>query len=233
MRLNEILLEYELHSKKASNDPKFKSWFGDSKAVDDQGRPLVLFHGTAYDFDAFNVPLIWASEDPHLASLYAEQRPKWDKIIDEMGANVMPVFIKVEQPFNADALDEVVTIDTFLRGLVDQALSNGVDVHSHKDYIFEAFKAIEIGRKTEESGPHYNSWDFWYKPEELFGISAAKYLQRLFFLLEFDGIFYSEIHPEVQDKDVPTWGTFYGKNVKSAIGNVGSYDHSPELTESK
>ena len=32
----------------------FWRWFGDSKVVDDQGRPLVVYHGTTADFDAFD-----------------------------------------------------------------------------------------------------------------------------------------------------------------------------------
>jgi hypothetical protein len=32
----------------------FWRWFGDSKAVDDTGRPLVVYHGTAANFDEFS-----------------------------------------------------------------------------------------------------------------------------------------------------------------------------------
>lgn len=32
----------------------FKKWFGDSKVVDSNGKPLVVYHGTTHDFDAFD-----------------------------------------------------------------------------------------------------------------------------------------------------------------------------------
>ena len=32
----------------------FKKWFGDSKVVDDQGKPLVVYHGTGEDFSTFS-----------------------------------------------------------------------------------------------------------------------------------------------------------------------------------
>jgi GGDEF domain-containing protein len=32
----------------------FKKWFGDSKVVDEDGKPLVVYHGTGADFDTFN-----------------------------------------------------------------------------------------------------------------------------------------------------------------------------------
>ncbi|MCP4372961.1 MAG: hypothetical protein GY797_33370 [Deltaproteobacteria bacterium] len=33
--------------------PEFKKWFGDSKVVDDEGKPLVLYHGTTHKFESF------------------------------------------------------------------------------------------------------------------------------------------------------------------------------------
>lgn len=33
----------------------FWRWFGDSKVVDEQGRPLVVYHGTSSEFDTFNI----------------------------------------------------------------------------------------------------------------------------------------------------------------------------------
>jgi hypothetical protein len=39
------------------NLPAFKRWFGDSKVVDENGEPLVVYHGTASDFTVFNVGL--------------------------------------------------------------------------------------------------------------------------------------------------------------------------------
>lgn len=33
----------------------FYKWFGDSKVVDEQGRPLVVYHGTSSKFDTFNI----------------------------------------------------------------------------------------------------------------------------------------------------------------------------------
>lgn len=35
------------------NSPAFKAWFGDSKVVDENGNPLVVYHGTTHDFNEF------------------------------------------------------------------------------------------------------------------------------------------------------------------------------------
>ena len=37
-----------------ADTPEFKKWFGDSKVVDESGKPLVMYHGTTKSFNAFN-----------------------------------------------------------------------------------------------------------------------------------------------------------------------------------
>lgn len=37
----------------ATDSAAFKAWFGDSKVVDENGEPLVVYHGTRAEFDAF------------------------------------------------------------------------------------------------------------------------------------------------------------------------------------
>lgn len=46
--------EYIAGSKEAIEN--FWKWFGDSKAVDEQGRPIVFFHGSYGDFEEFQHP---------------------------------------------------------------------------------------------------------------------------------------------------------------------------------
>jgi len=41
------------HVARNVDNPAFKDFFGKSKVVDDEGAPLILFHGTPHDFDAF------------------------------------------------------------------------------------------------------------------------------------------------------------------------------------
>jgi ADP-Ribosyltransferase in polyvalent proteins/Large polyvalent protein associated domain 22 len=56
----------------------FWKWFGDSKVVDEEGRPLVVYHGTTATFDQFKTDGRWKTEgagaffssDPAVASTY-------------------------------------------------------------------------------------------------------------------------------------------------------------------
>ncbi|MBP8282613.1 MAG: hypothetical protein KAX46_01650, partial [Chromatiaceae bacterium] len=75
----------------------FWRWLGDSKAVDAQGRPLVVYHGTRADFSAFDRDKLDftlrgigfdTTTDQRYASFFAA---------DE-GGNVMPLYVRVTSP---------------------------------------------------------------------------------------------------------------------------------------
>jgi hypothetical protein len=73
--------------------PEFKSWFGKSKAVDDSGKPVVLYHGTDQSFDTFE-GTSWFTTSKSDASNYSN-------IITpgkEHTPNVMPVYISIKKP---------------------------------------------------------------------------------------------------------------------------------------
>ena len=48
-------------SNRVADTPAFKKWFGDSKVVDANGEPLVMYHGTTRKFSSFRVPAYFAS----------------------------------------------------------------------------------------------------------------------------------------------------------------------------
>jgi ADP-Ribosyltransferase in polyvalent proteins len=54
------------------NSPGFKEWFAQSKIVDENGKPLVVYHGTKKDFDEFTAKyedgLFFFSIDPKFAA---------------------------------------------------------------------------------------------------------------------------------------------------------------------
>lgn len=83
--------------------PAFKKWFGDSKVVDKDGKPMVMYHGTKSDFSQFDIGKFGATDGgflgkafyftpaPMEASLYAEAGTS-------TGANVMPVYLTAKNP---------------------------------------------------------------------------------------------------------------------------------------
>lgn len=73
----------------------FKKWFGKSKVVDENGKPLVVYHGTnASDFDTFDtnyVGMAWITPATEYANAYAD---------DVEDARVYPLYAKIENPFD-------------------------------------------------------------------------------------------------------------------------------------
>ena len=86
-----------------TNSPEFKKWFGDSKVVDAEGKPLVVYHGTSSDINGSMSPSrgeghlidggIYLTVDPEHAAQYTK----------ETGGNIMPLYVSLQNPaFDAD-----------------------------------------------------------------------------------------------------------------------------------
>ena len=95
----------------APDTPEFKNWFGKSKVTDENGDPLVLYHGTAKQipiniFEKQTVngeqsPHIWNdlglaffTDDTRISDLYTFENNYERK----QTGQVMPVFLKMENP---------------------------------------------------------------------------------------------------------------------------------------
>lgn len=75
----------------------FYNWFGDSKVVDEQGRPLVVYHGTKAQFNEFLGEKIGQSGTSEGVGFYFTN----DKNIATGYGDVMSVYLKLEKPVYA------------------------------------------------------------------------------------------------------------------------------------
>ncbi len=93
-----------------TDTPAFKRWFGDSKVVDKDGNPVVVYHGTDSKFKKFNTEEGafffggWQSES--FAQTY--------------GKNVIPAYVRITNPFKA-SFEEFIDYD------IDNLKSKGYD----------------------------------------------------------------------------------------------------------
>lgn len=69
----------------------FWRWFGDSKVVDDAGRPVPQFHATQKDFDAFKVSSVDIGAHFGTAAQALDRR-------DVFGAQTIPVYLRINNP---------------------------------------------------------------------------------------------------------------------------------------
>lgn len=203
--------------------PAFRRWFGQSKVVDEHGNPLVLHHGTAHEFESFR-GMVWGSTTPKLAGEYAEFRAlsRYDG-----GANVVPIYLRVERPFDADRLRNTITLGVFTRALAEQATEQGRALtDATRQRLLELAEVVERARRREESGPHYGRHEFWFETEGRFGRDGAAAIREMFDLLGFDGITMIE-HGE------RTFGAFTSAQAKSAW-NKGTWNpDDPRISEAR
>jgi hypothetical protein len=68
------------YSLRGTNTPEFREWFGRSQIVDEQGRPRVMYHGTARDiteFKAKQAGAIFVTDDPRFAEDFSYMSEMW------------------------------------------------------------------------------------------------------------------------------------------------------------
>jgi N12 class adenine-specific DNA methylase len=75
----------------------FKKWFGNSKVVDENGKPLVVYHGTKSNLEDEIKPNSYRYNGFYTSSLasYANQYAEWG---NEPIGSVMPLYAKIENP---------------------------------------------------------------------------------------------------------------------------------------
>lgn len=207
------------YSAKASDKPQtktaaFKKWFGNSKVVDANGDPKVLYHGTASDISEFK-GMVWGSENADLANDYAFLRGQET----EAGEVIMPLYMSAQAPFDSDlGLSRYVTAAEFFNAMVEQAQDQGRSM-SQADIarLSDLLDVVDKASKREESGPDYRRHSFWNYPSMSFGDDGAKAIQDALKLTGFDSI------KMIEDGQV-TYGAFKSEQVKSTTGNNGDFD---------
>lgn len=106
---------------------KFWKWFGNSKAVDKLGRPLVCYHGTNMTFDKFDDSKIGKSNDKgYLGRGFYFSTCK--QTAHSYGNNVKAYYLKLDNPM----------IDAFYTGIGygNEQYGNGQDgaIYTHENY---------------------------------------------------------------------------------------------------
>ena len=173
----------------------FKRWFGDSKVVDAEGKPLVVYHGTAGNFSSFDANKSstasmhataylghYFSESPDVANDFVPQREDlstWPRQRGaKQGGNVMPAHLAIANPYEMPLAE--------FRAMVPSGRSKaGIE------------QARELRKSLEDRG---------YDGIHIAGDQSLK-----------DTMGGDEWH-------APTWIAFRPEQIKSATGNRGTFD---------
>jgi hypothetical protein len=158
-----------------ASSPAFRRWFGESKVVDAQGKPLVVYHGTASDFDRFDAVRIGSNyghsrggfffvSNREAAWNYAEDAADQQEEI-ELEPRVISAYLALENPLILEASHRVWPdmyfdddADAILRrahrGGHDGVIVHGIDPYSDMEprSIYIAFRPEQIKSATDNRG---------------------------------------------------------------------------------
>jgi hypothetical protein len=175
-----------------TDTPQFKAWFGDSKVVDADGKPLVVYHGTNSSFSEFRADKTSASSGNRGflgAGFYMSKSFEVaNAYADEDSGNVMSLFVSMQNPLGieeklsakaAEAINRSLSIDTFEEGMSIEAVRGGLSYAVSSDPEV----ADTLTQGLEQQG--------------------------------YDGVLFGEMREIV---------AFYPNQIKSAIGNRGTFD---------
>lgn len=107
---------YQRQVKADTNTEAFKQWFGDSKIVDKEGNPLVVYHGTRNnEFDEFSYEKIGSTSDPGMwgRGFYFSDK----ETAQGYGSTIFAVYLSIKNPLNLkdfatkEALAEYLNVD--------------------------------------------------------------------------------------------------------------------------
>jgi len=209
--------------------PEFKNWFGDSTVVDKKGEPLVVYHGGtnhgAYegsgmphtmdrrgkDFSEFSnedAPyrggiLSFFTTSPKFANDYAGKG---------VGANVKPVYLKIEKPF--DYRKDWRMAEDFYEetgGIRDDIEANRIlmglgKLPEHQD-VFSGPGASALSQDDFVKSVKSGSWDALEAPDFVEWLREGGH----------DGIV-------TKENNAINYAVFEPTQVKSATGNRGTFD---------
>jgi len=115
----------------STESTEFKNWFGDSKVVEPNGDPSVMYHGTKEDFEEFdNDNGIFFTKDKYVAQMYSEDAIE---AMNEGTETIVPVYLRIESPFDIRSLGLLST----RRKFVDYVKSISGDTEFNPEGRFE------------------------------------------------------------------------------------------------
>ena len=218
----------ELPSNKTSqtDTPEFKKWFGDSKVVDGQGKPRVVYHGTSQDFSEFNHAKAYTGEGGSQTGsgfYFTTEKNSASSYASGETGTVMPVYLSLQKPMHIDFMKgEVNGADLKLtRSLVKKIILSSKDVMDLEetrlinfgDIAYEGFdKVLNNAVSMYVGGNNIAALrnDFFATGEE--------WLRALQKATGYDSAY------SVTPKGAIHYVAWFPEQIKSAIGNNGEFN---------
>lgn len=137
---------------KGTDSKYFKKWFGDSKVVDENGQPLVVYHGTNADFDTFDYDKIGTNGTSEGVGFYFTDDIETAEGYKKQNGSLKKCYVSIQKPLGHDthflSYEDVKNIiqktaelqsEEYEEDLKDSFVSNYADTYSMDfEYAVEA-----------------------------------------------------------------------------------------------
>lgn len=87
---------------KGTDSKYFKKWFGDSKVVDENGKPLVVYHGTNADFDTFDYDKIGTNGTSEGVGFYFTDDIETAEGYKKQNGSLKKCYVSIQKPLGHD-----------------------------------------------------------------------------------------------------------------------------------
>ncbi len=224
----------------------FKKWFGDSKVVGENGDPLVVWHQTGEDIEAFDIRKKGAGEFDNLLPSGVFMKPS-DADIGLEGKLQMPLYAKIENPFR---VTDRTALKKYLSANIDgyaelQEQAEAIDAEHLQAYDAleeEAYRRFEAewepnnpDATPDERGVAIDAFfedvglnalaDKWHEAGTAKSAQMKELVEQHFKASEYDGIILDRDEGGIGKKTTKTFIAFDPAQVKS-VNNIGTFDPS-------
>lgn len=224
----------------------FHKWFGDSKVIDEHGRPLVVYHGTnAHAYSDGEIEAFHTTPDSGRGAAFFSSNPR---LANEYGEKVYHTYLNFKNPLVVDAQNKnwsAISHNSPIEGeATDKFNANRKKRHDEVESIFadlhdmfpdepdhqkNEFKEITGNLKGKSLKVLPGVGD---EPLETDAISKIAKNNG------FDGVIFKNVDDspthDTSYKHEPSnvYGAFHPSQIKSAISNSGEFSHPTKINES-
>jgi hypothetical protein len=203
-----------------TDTPAFKRWFGDSKVVDENGDPLVVYHGTNKDITSFKTDRpAWFAATQELANQFVGGGRRSMGGKPKRGSSMYPVYLSIKNPLNLGAMKPGDQIS--VRKLL-AAAGSASDEAALRKLAQANLDSGYTGVADSISDKAGFIAEQYARPNRLADLLDNRGLIAEFRASGFDGL-------RMTENGSPTFAVFEPTQIKSATGNIGTYD--PEVQD--
>ena len=210
--------------KKQTETLQFKEWFGKSKVVDEEGKPLVVYHGSTADFTEFSYKFANRNGQADGRGFYFTDNRSFAEGYQNKDGKLFEVYLSIQKPLNPDKLT---ITKAELRKILDAIDPSGDYMTNYAEddrgYPGAAWRAKALNRTVNAIyDSSENNADIL---AELYGsFGGGEVLAEVRKVSGYDGFIKKDQNGNM------IYIAFEPGQIKSATDNIGTYDrNNPDI----